>query len=271
MREVFYPGGKKRITHLCIAAHQDDTEFMAYSPIAACYRKKNLCFGSVIVTDGAGSPRSGAYAAYSDEQMKKVRVGEQKEAARLGGYGVQYLLDYSSAQVKDGEDEKIETELACILREEKPKLVYTHNLADKHITHAGVAVKTIRALRRLPDGELPEKVYGCEVWRDLDWLCDEEKIILDCGDDLEFSRALSGTFQSQIAGGKRYDLACEGRRFANATFSQSHACDRYTMINYAMDLTPLVKDKSLDIADYVAGCIERFSACVRSALDRLTR
>ena len=33
-------------------------------------------------------------------------------------------------------------------------------------------------------------------------------------------------FQSQIAGGKRYDLASLGRRLANATFFESHAVDQ---------------------------------------------
>lgn len=51
-------------------------------------------------------------------------------------------------------------------------------------------------------------------------------------------------------------MTAEGRRFANATFSESHACDTYSMLNYAMDLTPIVKDKTLDIVDHVAGYIK---------------
>ena len=56
-------------------------------------------------------------------------------------------------------------------------------------------------------------------------------------------------FDSQICGGKRYDLATEGRRVANATYAASHGVDTATAFSYAMDLTPLIKDKNLDICD----------------------
>ena len=117
--------------------------------------------------------------------------------------------------------------------------------------------------------ERPEQVYGCEVWRDLDWLCDDEKVYLDCGAHPNLMRCLSAVFDSQITGGKRYDLAAEGRRLANATFSASHACDTYSALNYAMDLTPLM-DKTMDIADYIAAYIDRFKAQVMETIGRLS-
>ncbi len=78
-------------------------------------------------------------------------------------------------------------------------------------------------------------------------------------------RCLSAVFDSQIVGGKRYDLAAEGRRLANATFSASHACDTYTALNYAMDLTPLMDEKT-DIAEYITGYIERFKQSVTQTI-----
>ena len=134
----------------------------------------------------------------------------------------------------------------------KPKYLYTHNLADKHETHVATALKVIAALRTLAPEERPEKVYGCEVWRDLDWVCDEEKVFMDCGPHPNLMRCLSAVFDSQIVGGKRYDLAAEGRRLANATFSASHACDTYTALNYAMDLTPLMDKDSIFHREYHA-------------------
>ena len=50
--------------------------------------------------------------------------------------------------------------------------------------------------------------------------------------------AMNGVFDSQIAGGKRYDLATLGRRAANATFFESHATDTATQLIFGMDLTP---------------------------------
>ncbi len=272
MKTIFIPDGTeekqalKRTTHLCVAAHQDDIEFMAYSPIAECFGRKDKWFCGVVVTDGAGSPRNGLYADYTDEQMKAVRIEEQKKAAMLGEYGAQFMLGHSSKQVKDKSDKEIVKDLVEIFKAAKPKYVYLHNLADKHETHVATALKAIQALRELNTDELPEKVYGCEVWRNLDWLNDDEKVYLDCSAHPNLSRALSSVFDSQIIGGKRYDLAAEGRRFANATFSESHACDTYSMLNYAMDLTPIVKDKTLDIVDHVAGYIKRFESNVKNTI-----
>ena len=276
MSKIFFiPDGLKegkalsRTTHLCIAAHEDDIEFMAFAPIAECFQKPDKWFCGVVTTDGAGSPRNGIYADYTDEEMKAIRIEEQKKAAHIGSYGAQILLGYSSKEVKDKNNNSVVSDYVEILRAAKPKYVYIHNLADKHETHVATAVKVIAALRRIPLEQQPEKVYGCEVWRNLDWLNDDEKVYLDCSQYPNLGRALSSVFDSQISGGKRYDLAAEGRRLANATFSESHACDTYTGINYAMDLTPLIKDKALDIADYVCGYIDRFNQNVKEMIGRL--
>lgn len=254
-----------RTTHLAISAHQDDIEFMAYAPIAACFGKADKWFSGVVVTDGAGSPRSGPYADYTDEEMKAVRIAEQKKAAAVGEYGFLAMLGRPSKEVKDPKNTAIAEELAEIIRSAKPKFLYTHNLADKHETHVATALKAIAALRALKPEERPEKVYGCEVWRDLDWMCDDEKVYLDCGPHPNLMRCLSAVFDSQIVGGKRYDLAAEGRRLANATFSASHACDTYSALNYAMDLTPLM-DERTDIEEYITGYIDRFRRSVAETI-----
>ena len=77
---------------------------------------------------------------------------------------------------------------------------------------------------------------------------------------------MNGVFDSQIAGGKRYDLATLGRRSANATFFDSHATDAATQLIFGMDLTPLVADESRDMVDYVTGFIEKFRDDVKSKL-----
>ena len=270
---LFIPDGEKetraitRTTHLAISAHQDDIEFMAYAPIAECFGKTDKWFSGVVVTDGAGSPRSGLYTDYTDEEMKEVRIAEQKKAAAVGEYSFQMLLGHPSREVKDAKNAPIVEELAEIIKEAKPKYLYTHNLADKHDTHVATALKVIAALRSLPSEERPEKVYGCEVWRDLDWMCDEEKVYMDCGAHPNLMCCLSAVFDSQIAGGKRYDLAAEGRRLANATFSASHACDTYAALNYAMDLTPLMQ-RNVDIAEYIAGYVRRFESDVNDRIHK---
>lgn len=272
---VFVPDGTEtckalaRTTHLCIAAHQDDIEFMAFSPISECFDSRDKFFCAVVTTDGAGSPRNGLYADYTDEDMKAIRIVEQKKAATVGEYGAQILLGYSSKQIKDKNNTAAVRDYTEILKATKPEYVYIHNLADKHETHVATAVKAIKAMRTLPEKDKPKKVYGCEVWRNLDWLNDEEKIMLDCSNHQNLARALSSVFDSQIIGGKRYDIAVEGRRYANATFGESHACDEYSALNYAMDLTPLIYDEKLDIIEYVTDCIARFADSVRTMLGKV--
>jgi hypothetical protein len=147
-------------------------------------------------------------------------------------------------------------------------VVYTHNPADKHETHVAVCVAAIQAMRALPMDQRPQVVHGCEVWRDLDWMCDDEKIIHDLGSSEKLAAELNGVFRSQIDGGKRYDLGVLGRRRANATFIESHAVDRVESLAFAMDLTPLVRDDSLDVAAYVDGFIERFRVDVLTKIQK---
>jgi hypothetical protein len=80
--------------------------------------------------------------------------------------------------------------------------------------------------------------------------------------------ALNGIFDSQIAGGKRYDLATTGRRAANATFFEAHETDQATQVTFGLDLTPLIKDETLDIVTYTCGFIERFENDVTAKLKR---
>ncbi len=253
-----------RTTHLCLAAHQDDIEILAYHGISAAYARRT--FTGVVITDGGGSPRAGKFAKFSDEQMKAARRTEQRRAARLGHYGAMLQLAHPSAVVKDSGRPEVVADLAAILRATTPGVVYLHNPADKHDTHVACFWRCLAALRSLPARLRPQAVYGCEVWRNLDWLPDTDKIALDDSADPRLAAKLIGAFQSQIAGGKRYDLAIAGRRLANATFHTSHATDQTTAITWAMELTPLVHDPRLSVEQYTLGYIDRLRADVAARL-----
>lgn len=251
------------VTHMAVVAHQDDIEVMAMEGVLECFDDPAKGFLGVVVTDGAGSARSGIYADYSDEQMKTVRRVEQMKAAFLGEYTAQAFLDHPSSAVKDPSERGPVEDIRQLAQASRPDVVYLHNLADKHPTHIAVALRSIQALRELAPEHRPKRVVGCEVWRDLDWMIDEEKVVFNLDGHENLGAALIGVFDSQIAGGKRYDLATMGRRRANATYYQSHSVDKSEMINFGMDLTPLVQDDTLDIEEYVLGYIDRFRNQVR--------
>ena len=260
------PDAISRTTHLGIGAHQDDLEFMAFHGILACYDKDDRWFGGVTITDGRGSSRAGKFKDWSDEQIAVERIREQEAAAVIGQYSFIAQLGFNSAAVRDAQQTAVRDELRRILEVSRPEVVYLHNLADKHDTHVGCALRCIEAMRQLPQAERPKRVYGCEVWRDLDWLVDTEKTPMPISARPELARALNEVFATQIAGGKRYDLAVLGRRTANATFSNAHSTDQESAMQWAMDLTPLAQDDSLDPIAYTVGFIDRLKADVTSRL-----
>ena len=273
--EIFIPDGQSeehalaRTTHLCISAHQDDIEIMAAAPIIDCFQQKDKWFTGVVVTDGRGSPRNGLYEHYTDDEMRLVRFKEQRKAAYVGEFAAQILLDIPSQVVKDVSRREPVDDILAILRAAKPQYVYTHNLADKHDTHVAVALRVIEALRKLDPAERPERVVGCEVWRALDWMIDSDKVTMDLSDHENLQFALLGVFDSQIVGGKRYDLASMGRRRANATYFESHGVDNTTGLSYGMDLTPLMNDASIEPVTFVGGLMQRFVHDVQERVGRM--
>lgn len=270
--QVYIPGGEdvkqafSKTTHLAIAAHQDDVEIMAQHGILECFGRMDKNFSAVVITDGAGSPRNGIYEHYTDEEMKNIRVNEQKKAAVIGEYSALFMLRYPSSVVKDPRDRRVIESIKDILIETRPKVVYIHNPADKHETHVASSIRAITALRELADDFRPETVLGCEIWRALDWVADEDKIVLNISGRPALRAALLGVYDSQIEGGKRYDLAALGRHNANATFLASHFTDEMNAAAYAIDLTPLIDGG--DISTYIKGYIDRFSQTVESTINR---
>jgi len=273
--EVFVPDGTpaaeafNRTTHLAISAHQDDLEIMAIDGILHCFETEGDWFTGVVVTDGRSSPRSGIYGDMSDEDMMVTRYAEQKKAAIIGNYSAQVLLGYTSGNVKQPEHPGLMADLSNLLQASQPKIIYTHNLADKHPTHVAVALRVLKAIRQLPKELRPAKLYGCEVWRGLDWMLDSQKVIFNCSERPNLQEALVAVFDSQISGGKRYDLSTMGRRLANATYFESHNTDQATHLAFAMDLTPLVEDETLDISDYVCGYIQQLEQDVRGMIAKM--
>ena len=274
--EVFVPDGLSetkslaRTTHLCIAAHQDDIEIMAAQPILECFQQEDKWFTGVVLTDGRGSPRAGVYENYSDEAMRLVRFKEQRKAAIVGEYAAQFMLDYPSWVVKAGDNKSPLDDILAILEATRPQLVFTHNLADKHDTHVAVALRVIEAVRRLPENGRPQKLYGCEVWRDLDWMVDSDKTAFDLSNQENLQVSLLGLYDSQISGGKRYDLASLARRRANATYFESHGVDVSTGMSFAIDMTPLLIDIEEDPSDFIQEYIQRFADEVADRLHKLS-
>jgi LmbE family N-acetylglucosaminyl deacetylase len=272
--DVFLPAGGDaaqalaRTTHLCVIAHQDDIEINAYPAVTECLGRADRFFTGVVMTNGAGSARTGKFAHVTDAQMQVIRRDEQRAAAVLGNYNLQLQLAHPSSDVKQAGHAGVTADLAAIFGGCRPEVVYLHQPADKHDTHVACFLRCIEALRALPRDRRPARVLGVEGWRDLDWLADNEKVAMDASANPDLAAKLVGVFESQIAGGKRYDLAAMGRRLANATFFNSHATDATNAISLAMDLTPLVRDETLSVREFALGHIDRLRADVAGRIEK---
>ncbi len=232
----------ERVTTLAVGAHQDDIEFFGMHAVLENFATRSLA--GVVCTDGGGSPRCGPYADFTYADMTAVRVREQNRAAAVGQYSCMWQLGATSADAKSAASRatSLVPQLLAILRATRPRTLYTHNPADKHDTHVSCLIAVLTAVRMLAKHERPTLIYGCEVWRDLDWLCDEDRIMLDVSSNPQLSKDIIAVFDSQINGGKRYDDAVLGRRAAHATFFSTHTLDFATALQFAMDLTPLAFD-----------------------------
>jgi LmbE family N-acetylglucosaminyl deacetylase len=275
--DAFVPDGQpleaalSRTTLMGVGAHSDDLELMAYHPILKAFTTENEWFTGVTVTNGAGPARAGRYKDYTDAQMVEVRRREQRKAAEIGEYSAMLQLNHPSANVKDPGARVVVDDLERILRGARPKEIYTHNLADKHDTHVGVMLKLVEAIRRLPAAERPSRLIGCEVWRDLDWMNDKDKVVMVVDGHDNLADALMGVFDSQICGGKRYDLAARGRRRANATFFESHATDASENVIFGMDLTPLIAEPPTEPQALYERYLGGFKDEVSARLGRLSK
>jgi LmbE family N-acetylglucosaminyl deacetylase len=239
---------------------------MAIHGILRCYERADRWFCGAIVTDGTGGPVAAGLA--DSGAIRDVRRREQERAATLGRYGAQVFLDHASADVRNANERAPVADLVTLLRATRPEVVYTHALSDAHDTHVAVALRLVAACRELAPTERPSRVFGCEVWRDLDWLPPSDQVALAVDERLELQSELVAVFESQLAL-KRYDAAALGRRTAHAVFSDSRASDRHRGVVWAMDLSPLVSGGGSP-ADFLGGLVRRFEDDILARLTRLS-
>ena len=244
-------------THLGIGAHADDLEILAFPGIAACHTHPTDRFSGVVVTDGAGAPRTGPFAKTNDSELISLRQKEQHHAADLGNYASVLQLGHPSSAVRQTDRSAVVADLVKILETARPQVLYLHNPADRHETHIGVLLACLEALRQLPPSSLPKEIYGCEVWGDLDWVPHAHIIRLACHAPETLGPSLLRCFKSQVEGGKRYDRAALGRRHAQATFANPTQPDSVPEVVLALDLRPLVQGK-LSPTEFLSSILDLF-------------
>lgn len=259
-----------RTTHLGVGAHPDDLEMHALAQIGECHGRTDRWFTGVVCTDGAGGPRRGPFTELSDDEMVETRWREQRQAADLGAYSAVLGLGHPSAGIRtSGGRSSLVDELIDLIGRSRPEVVVTHEPTDRHPTHVAVVAAVVDAVRALGPGDRPAQLLGSEGWRDLGWLPPTRAVRLDVSEHTALGRRLLDCHRSQIEGGKRYDLAVEGRRRAHATLFDPWSPDVGTEVLVAMDLSPLLTEDPPELARFVGDLVEEFGreidATLRSA------
>jgi hypothetical protein len=128
-----------------------------------------------------------------------------------------------------------------------------------------VGLLVIGAIRELPQKDRPDLVYGCEGWGGLDWL--KDKVILDVSRNRTLAHKILSSFESQIAWfGEKFFTGHEGRYIANATHLDTVSMGDCEQACFAMDLTPLTKNDSLNVKEFVLSHIEKFKNSIAGNL-----
>jgi LmbE family N-acetylglucosaminyl deacetylase len=239
-------------THLAIVAHPDDLEILAGHGICETYQNPRHHFVGIVCTSGGGAPGFNGESS----TLIAMREEEQKRAAIMGEYGALFTLALESASIKNQWNDQLGQGLQSIINQSRPQLVYTHSLADRHLTHQAVCLHSVRALRQ--SGHRPQQFLGCEVWGSLDWLPESVKVSLPISRP-ELIKDLIRCHRSQVQV-KAYDQAVLGRFQSNSVFQDSHNLAVASLVGFAMNLLPLVDDGQLTPAAYLKSLAELFLA-----------
>ena len=205
------------------------------------------------------------------EEMQQVRLLEQRKAAYVGEYACQIQLAFTSSEVKNPKETAVVEDLAKILLRRQPRVrLPAQSRRQARYARRRHHARHRRAARRARPSQAEEGLWLRSLARPGLDARRRQAGAAGVSARSNIAAALVGVFDSQVSGGKRYDLATAGRRLAHATYYASHGTDQETALNFAMDLTPLVEDPSLSVADYVLSLVDRFRADVSRRVNAVT-
>ncbi|MCQ2086778.1 MAG: PIG-L family deacetylase [Bacilli bacterium] len=260
-------GKKGPVKFVCICAHPDDCELMAIDGIQRGYRATKYTFACVVTTDGLDAERCGRYLKMTDKRMVNILANEEKKAANIGRYNSVYFMNYSSEEARDQDNQDIINEYVEIIKELKPRVIYTHSLLDRHPTHVAVAVKVINALRTMKKGDQPKVLYGCESERNLEWVAPEKIVTFNISKNMRLQRQLISVHKSQNLA-RDYVNAAIGRRYVNAVFNKVETKKNAKLTAKAINMTTLLRRKEYPIKRFAMSFIDDLYGELNDMMDR---
>ena len=252
--QIYLPKARKegKVKYLCFCAYPCDCEVMSIEGIQRGYRAKKYTFACVsssnLALDG------------------KTNISEmQKKASEIGRYNSLYLLKYKLDDIKNPEDKGLVKEYAAIIKELKPRIIYTYSLFDKDPVRVAVAVKVINALRTMKRSQHPKVIYGCEVNRNFDWIKDEKIVYFDNSKNVRLQKQLVGVYKS-----KNYNFnlveSTIGKRLSNAGYFKDK--NELKLSTRAINMTTLLRRKDLPIKRFAMSFVDDLYTDINDSMDR---
>jgi len=169
---------------------------------------------SVYMTDGS----KGGSEFETEEQIILVRRKEAQKAADI--IGIHRLVFMDNEDSKLSPDKKTISDLAALMKEEQPDIVYVPFLIDFHPDHLATNDILIEAIKGYKDFTC----FGYEVWTPMFPNC-----FVDIGDYVEIKRRALTQFKTQIKRSNLVDaslslnkyrsvMLCYGDRFIECFF-----------------------------------------------------
>lgn len=251
---VYLPKARKsgKVKYLCICAYPYDCEIMCIDGIQRGYRAKKYTFACVSSSNVSQDGKTG------------LRL-MQKKAAEIGRYNSLYLLKYKLNEIRDPEDENLVCDYVSIIKELKPRIIYTYSLFDNDPIRVSVAVKVINALRTMKRSEHPKIIYGCEVASNLDWIKQEKLVYFNNSKNVRLQRRLLSVYKS-----KNYDFnladSTIGKRLSNGGIFKLD--NEFKLSTRAINMTTLLRRKDLPIKRFAMSFVEDLYSEINDSMDR---
>jgi hypothetical protein len=170
------------------SAHQDDIEIMAHAGICDCL-EANRARKPLAAWWSPTAPAPRALVQVLELHRRADAVGIRRDGAtprrrssaatRSSSSSAHPSADVKSGGPRRGVARRPHTAIFAGACSPECRLSAQPGGQARHPRRR--ARRCLEALRALPPGARPRRVLGCEVWRDLDWLVDADKVALDSG------------------------------------------------------------------------------------------
>ncbi len=182
----------KSIVVFC--AHSDD-QILGAGGAMAKFAKKGYSVDTHIFSYGELS-----HPHYKKDYIKDIRIKESEEANKvIGGNKVEFFGLTDGQLNTEFNTKNIYSKIKSVLKETKPKIIFTHAIDDMLPDHRSVRRAVLRAYDELHKEEgFEAEVYSFDVWNIWNTKRDTPVLVVDISEEFKTKIKALHCFKSQI-------------------------------------------------------------------------